>query len=250
VYRCLDDVLYPPLDLRTVARHPIEAEYLARGRQFLVEVPLDKCRTFARLDQANPLVATMSGYAEGRYRSYSGSPLERFFKAWRPRSILDALDVVLITDGLHKSTSSFSHPEPWNSGHGVSNQVARLCEPFSTALGDATYRRLIQVFESVGRSGRPGDTPRNHIQAQLLMRGLEFRVLILRGKHRASAIAAHRLPFTPVQLGGERQPVGVRREDAPSWPQVRSGGFTLKEALERFDRLFEGQHSWVDHPAQ
>ena len=74
-------------------------------------------------------------------------------------------------------------------------------------------------------------------RAQILCHADDFVALVTKGHHRVAALSAlghANAPFWPL-------PEMVRREEATDWPGVRSGIFTLEQALAVFDRMFAGK---------
>jgi hypothetical protein len=77
--------------------------------------------------------------------------------------------------------------------------------------------------------------------AQLLIRDGEHRVFVRSGKHRIAALGALGHRQITVQLARRYHPALIHREDASSWPLVRSAFYTRDQALAIFDRIFAGQ---------
>ena len=105
--------------------------------------------------------------------------------------------------------------------------------PVSEEAGERQYLRFRECADSIRRSGYREEAP---IRVELLWRGGDWRGRILDGSHRCAALVA---------LGYERVPAvlargAVRRSDAGRWPGVRSGMYTTSQALDVFDRWFDG----------
>jgi hypothetical protein len=110
--------------------------------------------------------------------------------------------------------------------------------PVSPAKAAIEYRRLADTARSIRAHGyRPeelGDD--HHMTAHLLVDGERSVAWIIKGNHRAPALAA---------LGYRTAPLVVkrvfRREEVRDWPGVVSGAFTPEQALAAFDIVFAGR---------
>jgi hypothetical protein len=105
--------------------------------------------------------------------------------------------------------------------------------PVSDALGAIEFRRIAHLVISIGRYGfdRVGD---DGVQVDILLRGDEKRFVNCGGQHRTAVMDAMGAAHVPAR----RRNI-VNRDDAAAWPNVRSGLWTLAEALRYFDHLFD-----------
>lgn len=256
-------------NLRELSDDPLGALYASGSAPFLIDVPLDRIRALEGLalpcipGSHNPLVETAAGYLEGRHDEYAGSPLETFYEAWKPENAAEALGL----GETHVSPRLATAPPylavlPWypfgldklerirvpilyeeNRIHGSElgpEHGTVLAGPLSDEKGDLEYRRLTRLVRSIEERGYvEGEAAADHVGGLLLVRDSEWRVLLRDGNHRVAALAA---------LGAATAPIVItenghcpRRAEASSWPNVRSGLFTEDQALEIFDRMFEGR---------
>jgi hypothetical protein len=262
----------PALDLREVTEDPVEACYRSGGRPFIVDVPLASCRMMkgnAFLcvpGSGNPLVETVLAYRSGRSSSYAGSPLEAFYDSWQPSTLAEALGIAV--DGASPGLRVPAHdapPVPWSDRARGSRREERLNRPgfvgmverdgavrgpidgmlyygpVSTAFGEVTFRRLASLADSIDREGYLPDRY-GFLQGRVLVRQGSWRILVDSGKHRAAVLGGLDLHSVPLLFGnGRRRPVVVHRNDVDSWPNVRNALFTSRQALDVFDRIFDGR---------
>jgi hypothetical protein len=246
-----------PLDLRGKTEHPIEASYLSGRRHFLIDVPLSHCRGFCGFPFTNvhPFVRTVRDYLEGRSSTYEGSPLERYYEFFQPRHAADLLAIRSPSRPLYEiSPSAFMMPwDPRSAAKRARQAIsenqrrggARLSlrhglaihGPVSKEKGTIEYSNLIELVRSIRDNGYVRtDHPDGDIRAYpLIGKTSEIRYLIKGGQHRAAVLAA---------LGFEHIPVIVLRtlrfDEVPYWPKVRGGLLGRGEAMEVFERLFDG----------
>ena len=265
---------FEPLDLSDHAMDPIEAAHQANGKPFIMPVRLADCRTLGMngfpcsRNSGDPLVNTLAGYARGETRSYEGSPLEKFYARWQPATWAEAAGVArCLNSRLHVQLDD-PPPWPWGAEYAEGDtRHERLLRPgFQEALaasgvgtrdvqgslyfgpvnrhfGDATLRRLFEVFDSICAEGyHPERFAGGHIRARVLVREGDYRLLIEGGKHRIAALTA--LDYQSVPILFTHQPVLIHRCDAGSWPNVRRGLYSQSEGRVVFDRLFEGRQPW------
>jgi hypothetical protein len=95
--------------------------------------------------------------------------------------------------------------------------------------------RLFRLAKSVKSRGFIRFDPRSPLQVSALLRDGRYTWLINSGQHRFAAAAALKIETLPAMVTRL-----VRRDDAPYWPQVVSGRFTLSGARSLFDRIFDG----------
>ena len=251
------------VDLRSKTDHPVEALYLSAGRPFLLNVPMTRCRTFGlALDRDNPLVRTLQDYGEGRRTKAQDSFLSEYYRFWQPATIADALGLPRETASgpLHQSPRN-GLLLPWSSGASLADRTSRLARlevqelsrelklepelidgilyygPVSDAFLMMTFQRLVRIYESIRQNGyRESDSDR--MRGRLHLSGEEWRAHMISGKHRIAALVALGHEFVPLQIGPG---VPVRRSEHRAWPNVTNRTFSPSEALNVFDRYFEGR---------
>ena len=252
------------LDFSNATDDPLEAYYRSRGNPFILRMPADKCYNigFPGACPNNPFVTTLKAYGQGLCPRYQGSPLHHFYEFWQP---------------VDRSVDTGSRSYPWHDRylredqriaarvktwefkrirHRLGHDTADLSGhfghgPVSVAMGEITFARFTQIYDSIRRKGlRPFRAGRRNIVGSILVRGNDYRALIGSGKHRAAALLALEYERIPVQFGPSRFPAIVRREDAASWPTVRDGHYTEREAITLFDHIFSDTHpsNWTWPP--
>lgn len=109
--------------------------------------------------------------------------------------------------------------------------------PATEELIQSEAERLIAVDRSIRLHGyRRGRGRDGDVRAEwLLSDNHPPRWLIQHGDHRAAAAFSHGLTAIPVRIVG-----CVRERDAPSWPNVRNGLWSLDDALDFFRRVVRG----------
>jgi hypothetical protein len=262
----------PPLDLRGLALHPLEAKARAKNRRYVMDLPLALCRghraaAFPCVPGAgHPYLETARALLADPALPYEATPLARYYACFQPATAADYLGVASAhplllappaavflpwhpppppdlaqTRRAALERENRAHGAPLAAGHGFHHYG-----PVSPAKGALELSRLTSVLDCIkaegfrllpGRSGLP--------RAQLLTAGDDWRALVGNGQHRVAALAAlghATAPFWPL-------PDPVRREDADAWPSVRAGVFTPAQALAIFDRLFAGRQPAALDPA-
>lgn len=254
------------VDLRDATSDPFEARYLSSEKPFVIDVPLESClglhsAAFSCSMRGNhPFIRTLTA-CNASSSSYEGSPLEEFYRTWKPKCGADA--VGLSAQDAHPELalrSPFAGVMPWDNktpqehelfwrgickndyqDHGFtldSNDGWKCWGPMSQQAGNAEYQRLLRIYRSVGRSGYlrhpalDGD-----IEGHILQHEEDFRVLVGRGQHRIAALAAAGEASAPIRLF----PVVVSRGDVDKWPNVVRGYYTRNQALQVFDRMFDAR---------
>jgi hypothetical protein len=250
-----------PLDLREVTDDPIEALYLAGGRPFVINVPLRLCRNLgpaafpctARAN--NPFVETLLAYSKSPDPAAFDSPLHQYYEYWQPTNAAEALG--LSVSSRLSALSALASIMPWttteprrmrerreywirveNEEHNSNLEVQdgwSLFGPVSLKRSQFEIRRLINIYESIKNNGYQSDT--TSIGGRLLVRERQGRVFISGGQHRVAALAALGYSHASLRIYG----TVVRRHEHGYWPQVRSGLFTREEAINLFDRIFDGR---------
>lgn len=263
----------PLLDLRNITADPIEAMYRANGQPFVINVPLERCRSLGHLafpcvpDSGHPLIATIEAFLAGELNLES-TPLFHFYQHWTPTNAAEMLGIPVKSASQElRNTPPYGDVPPW--GHVTvrdfiqSRQTLTRREnlswgldagvedgtigygPMSYAKAQVEFLRLKSVTNSLLKSGNLcGDQGHGFITGYLLVDRNDWVVSIKHGQHRIAALAALGYSTTPVMIGthSNRWPqLAVRRSDAASWPNVRTGLFTLEQAVDVFDRLIEGK---------
>jgi hypothetical protein len=250
------------IDLRGLTDNPVEACYMAQGRKFIMDIPIEKCRSigFSCANPQNPFVKSLLLYVNRESLAYQGSPLQDYYSTYQPGK-----DVEQYYDGKKISP-------PWDNGYKakINTAEARLERkdflkimdslglkgelygqikggPVSDIFGQVTLERLIRILNSIRKEGyQPEKVGAQHISGRCFVYKKDFRVNISSGKHRMTALQALGFDTVPILLN----PVLVYREHVKHWPNVIKGYYTKEEALAMFDERFALEHpsGWSDTP--
>jgi hypothetical protein len=238
----------------------------------VIMVPIDRCLNLQSLAYPageaghDPMTATLLAYRDGTCQQYAGSPLEAFFEVWRPKRLGDVIGVAdPMSDLLQRVAAGDTPPYPWARGEVQARgsnrsrrpemqsalaEVATNAEvtagiifygPVSRSFGEATFIRLVRNYDSIAMEGyRPEVEDRSHIQGRIMISGSDYRVLVGSGKHRLAALSALGTQLIPVRVGTTARAT-IDLADAASWPNVRTGTYTLEQATQVFERMFAGR---------
>lgn len=265
------------LDLRDATRDPIEALYIAYNSSPVIYIPLEKCRAFQFVgfdfsSVKHPFVQTLVARQEGHCAEYAGSALQAYHRAFQPPNASVVLGLAPDSGSERlKALTALEAVLPWwpDTGHLKPENRSRAVRataraemraanlpqgiepsmywfgPFSERQGEAEVQRLFQVFDKIHEAGfkRNNDADGDIRGAVMLRPDGAFRVLINGGEHRAAVAAALGLKDIPIRLHSGVSRNLISRVDVAHWPQVRSGLFTQSQALEIFDRIFDGRPS-------
>jgi hypothetical protein len=262
IKRALPDVPPPILDC------PLEALHRTRGGKIAAfHCRIDLC-VFKYGFQFGPqgwhhYAAALEEYRAGVCSSYQGSVLQKYYDQWHPSNMVESLETDLgpVSDGLRRQPA-YAFLPPW-SAKGPAETLAsqRASEeaedraaarryglpaalevelgsnnhgPVHPLKGEIEYRRLVEVYHSLERRGY--DRSHGDIGVISLRRGEDSLFLVEHGYHR---LAAMRVLGAETIPAGFRQPDVVDVADAPYWPQVRRGVWTLENARRYIDHLFD-----------
>ena len=183
--------------------------------------------------------------------------LKDYSNSVRIKSVHDFIGVNL------KSLPALSHPEdvffPWvkynkdalmngnlaeNIIYGYHSYESIATPPLSDKKIDVETKRLIGVYRSIKKNGYD---IKKSIEADLLIRGDEYSWVIIHGHHRAAALEAIGAPDKIVVKIRNI----IRIDEAKYWPEVKSGVFTIEEAIKVFCNVFdaippESNKKWID----
>ena len=251
-----------PIDLREIASDPQSALKHAGYSTFVIDVPVSDCRNklgFAyRPDGVHPLVRTARAYAAGKASCYDGSPLQVFRRHFQPTNAAEKYGIyegasrellASLPNGLVHPWEDRSFAKQRQKAHHSANRdrvqygLEQLDDPHATPdaeKGAFEFDRLAQLVDSVREKGyRRTNLPSGDIIGKLLIRpGEGARYIVFGGRHRAAVLAA---------LGYDRIPLRMRFskfptiDDVDEWPHVRSGLFTRDQAIDIYNRLWDGQ---------
>jgi hypothetical protein len=254
------------LDLTGRVDDPIEAVYLSETSTPLLEVPLERLRWSdlgLPLDEAsNPFVRTAAQHLSGEVTDYESSALRHHYERWCPSDVGAALGL----DSTGRAALQ-QPPElavlPWKALAGGSRAgspgptsdlhlgdkwhgAKKFYGPVTDDFGRTEFGRYQRVADSIASHGFLVGLG-GYIRVSILAADHDWVANMYAGAHRLAAVAA--LQLDPVTVAIHGRPKLVRREDAPSWPGVRSGLFTEEQAVGVFDRIFAGDPPAAYRPA-
>jgi hypothetical protein len=250
----------PHVDLRAVTSDPIEAVYRAGhsctsnpNQWVIINVPVERTRRFPMgfaedSRYPDPYAATIRDYLDGTCVSYEGSALEKFYAAWQPGNA--AVLLGLERGEAHESllaAPAFGAVWPWDFDSPEERTRMNdggewwLNGPVGAASGRVEFAKHQQIADSIVMNGyrRNTDDVDGDIAAHVLVRGDDWRILVVDGNHRYSALRATNWRTIPVCF--RRWPMILRREDVRSWPNVANSIFGVEAALKIFDACFDAR---------
>lgn len=254
-----------PIDLRGSKIDPFEALRQHKARGVVVDIPLERCRTFGALGfpptvlAGHPYVLAAADHLAGRIAAYTGSVLETYYETVQPRTAAALLGLPEDAAGTLGRMEAIEAELPWInvSGARVKNLRATFMEsdsaefdrpmglehgwsfigPVSVEKGELELHRTRDIVDAIAREGYQVTSPADHVWGYLLRAGEEYAALIWGGQHRVSALAALGYESIPLLLRPHRV---AHRLHAEAWPAVTSGSLDRDQALQVFDRLMAG----------
>lgn len=238
-----------PVNLTHIA-DVIEAILRAGARPALINCPLSLCRSVSGFtyDQTNPhpMMRTARAIAVGTAQNYRESPL------WELQSYLRTVP------NLEAWRSTTHVPWATNLGHSATRRsVERLKENrtrgkaldsshgwtgfgyMSDEKGELEFSAIAKLVASMNTNGYlRNDGPDGDILITPMIRGDDVRFVARGGKHRIAVAAGLGHEIIPARMNPVRV---VRCAEAAHWPLVRSGHFSLDEAIQIFQDIFEGR---------
>lgn len=271
-YRIVPKDFNYPKDLRGIIDDPVRAKYYARTSSFLLNVPPEKCIILYRYscsDSAgNPFVDTILDYCENNHDTYEGSKMEEYYKSFQPANVTELFN---LEGNLHSNLVNFppyARVLPWNNADmkGRKEFVERRVRqesksrgkelsvkhgeyghgPISHEKGVLEINTLIELTESIKKHGylRSGKYD-DDIASVVLVNSGNCKYMIRGGTHRAAVLSALGYESLPVRIAPSVIPAFVYRDEVEYWPKVISGLYTVDQALQIFDLIFEGNGSGV-----
>jgi hypothetical protein len=266
-YRMVPKDFNYPKDLRETIVDPIRAKYFARASSFLLDVPPEKCIILWRYNcgksAGNPFVDTIIDYCENNHDTYEGSKLEEYYKSFQPDN---AAELFNLKGNLHPDLVNYpSHAKvlPWNNAdmEGRTEYLERSIRlenrnrgkdlplehgiqdygPISKEKGELEINTLIKLTESIKKHGylRSGKFD-DDITGFVLVKSDNYKFMIRHGMHRAAVLSALDYKMLPVRVERSGIPAFIYRKEVEAWPKVVDGLYTVDQALQVFDLIFEG----------
>ncbi len=263
----------PPVDFRGLLDDPVEAIVRSAGNPVLIELPATSCRSMSSAaficskTSGHPLIDTALGILNGRIANYAGSPLQKYHESFQPANLADFMGIVPADQHPVALLSPYAFVYPWegipntqmqrqnyqwmvteNKKHRPEFSVMKewyAIGPVSMEKGNLEFERLSKVLYSVKEKGfRRVDGLDGDICGVILVKDGKFVALISPGQHRIAVLVALGCDHVPVRIGNRAVPI-VHRETVKSWPAVTGGFFNELQALNVFDRVFEGRQPHI-----
>jgi hypothetical protein len=268
-----DLVQEAPVDFRGLPlATPLDAIERSGGRRAIVDVPVARIRSMDVMgfactpDAPNPFVRTAQGLIDGSVTAFMGSPLDVYYRAFRPVTIRDLFGLPATAASPALRQCPLNAALPWQDAPGPHRRQTRTdvtardeegydeglgpadpsdaswCEwgPVTPRRGAIEVRRLAAVVTSIRKAGYRPDAPEHeHVTGHLLVGDArdDWAVSIDSGHHRIAALAALGYATVPILI----EPRGVRRAAAENWAGVRSGAFAASQARAIFDMVLVGR---------
>lgn len=252
----------PPVNWIGVPLETLEAVRRSKKSPALLEVPLSKCRGLRAMafpcssDSIHPFIMTL--------RSHDMDILRDYFILVQPETIGELFDIDHKTPMMEMPALSYVYPwdgKPSGSirqyrqefvsretiSHGGSKKFDGWHHfgPVSEDKVQLEFRRLEAIYGSIKSRGyKRSNKPDGDIAGTLLIREDDYCVVISKGHHRIAALAALGLTAIPLRVGINSNSY-VDRANVSKWPGVVSSAFSTEEALQIFDRIFEGRQPAV-----
>lgn len=218
----------------------------------LVALPLKDASGLCQvpIGTEHPFVAAVGSSADTETLTATAVVLEKFYAAFTPETVAEYVGAE--SSPMLAEWPAYAYVAPWWAIEPMERVRAKQRAYFSEAAwigwknsGPATptlirqeAQRLIAVKQSISshgylsRRGRDGD-----VRAEwLLSKGHPPRWLIQRGDHRAAVAFSCGITTIPVRILG-----CIRESDAPFWPNVKNGLWSLHDALTFFRRVARGE---------
>lgn len=257
--------------------NPIVNSYYSKGRNFLIDVPLNKCRHFKFLgyscteDCDSPFISTLRKYSNLECNSYYGSPLEKFYDEFQPESVADIMGLSFFPDlnEILKKTPPSGETAIWRSVSPAEQYILRKKQieednlshqhklgaeegepffgPVSERKGILEFNRLVKVYNSIRVNGYIPCKMGNHISGIVLLDDENWSCLIVSsGQHRIASLAALGYKKVPIIIKNEVPGGILRRSDVKYWPSVQNNLLTVEQALKVFDRIHKGIYHYKE----
>lgn len=241
-----------------------------RSTNVLVNIPIENCISLGSAafrctyEARNPFVCTSIEVANNLTQKYSDSTLKKFYTAFIPVNAAEYLDLPVDSAKGILRGSPLSAALPWalippgaaqeklnasvvkfenkrNGGDVGADKGDKYFGPVASEKGEIEFFRLMQVVQSIKEKGyKRSNNFDGDIIGQLMVHDDRFIVFIRSGNHRIAALSALGYETIPIRIHANNQSI-INRSRAGNWFNVRNNTFSLSEALEVFDRIFEGR---------
>jgi len=238
-----------PEDLRSSGLNPVEASYQVSSAAFILNVSVKKIIYRRSID--NNISAVRGGDAarcrkimSDYYKDFqpvnaaevlgvtntrewhSASPLGAVY----PWSTIGPEEMILHKINLMKREAQENGVDPDASGEGFWKGFG----PATEGLIDLECKRLISIYESISENGYQDSL--GYIGGHIFTNKDEFMIRPKGGWHRTAVMIA--LGYENITMKFNKKDVMVSREQAKYWPNVKSGLYSVSEAVSFFDSFF------------
>jgi hypothetical protein len=219
----------------------------------VVNVPIERLRQrywFSLKEEMNPFVGTIARYQNQGHISYTGSPLEDYFRLFSPKDGIEAIGLEPSDAPCFVDVDPRGYCMPWKNGSPESKMELRervIREealdfevkisgedgwpdfgPVSQRLGQLEIDRLTSVYDSIRLEGYRRHSERDgDLRGQIFIDSeLNWCVNVWWGNHRLASPAALGYETLPVRF--ETMP--IRDSEVTRWPQVMNGNIAQEAA--------------------
>ena len=218
-------------------------------------------------DGWNPYVQTVRAYLAGECDSYAGSPLEAFYRSFRPDTAAAYLGPAFSADSPLHTIPAQAYILPWSllspeqrlrqrrrfnreeeqlsgglGGLGAGGAGAKAgaqhgvnkMGPISPAKGQVEFRRLTSLADSIRQKGYRRELVKD-IEVAVLQHKDEWLYVTASGFHRAAVLAAlgfEQIPVLP------KPPLIINSDVLAGAPALRGGFWTADDLQLYFDFLY------------
>ena len=257
------------VDFRGLMDDPIKALKRSAGRPVLINFPLKSCRSMLPVafpcttTSGHPLIETVLGILNGTVTSYMGSPLQKYYQFFQPANLAELMGLEPMDNDSASRLSPYAFIFPWGgipSARLMRKKLVVLskenrahyakiagkhgwvtCGPISVEKGMLEYSRQVKTLQSIQQHGyQRNDGKDGDVCGTVLVNDNDCVLGISPGQHRIAALVALGYEAAPIRIGHTRIPI-INRDEVDSWPSVKGGFFSAKQALEIFDRVYDGR---------
>lgn len=260
----------PPVDFVAsdmTGNDPRYYAYLAKGRSFITEIPIEKCMFMGVLayqagkKSDSPFVVTLNDYLTKEHTTYVGSYLEKYYANFQPKTANDLLNL----DGEISEIIKSHFPKPsaryWlyppndvqgkrldqvikseNHRYGLKAGIEAghpWYGPVSKEKGELEFYRLTNVLDKIKDEGfRYSIKGIDNIKGFFVVKNDDWRFVVIGGHHRVAALSALNYKTIIVQTIQEGLNGIVSIDDIKYLPIVIEGYLSHLHAESIFESYF------------
>ncbi len=227
----------------------------------LFKIPLEKCVdingfTFSPEDWQH-FSATIREYLDNPELEYQGSILERFFEKFTPKNRQEQWAPHLEED-IYPANKGWPGL-PWIRVPGNVTKIAQKFEtdltrirggnqhfgPNSKKFGQEELERIISAYHLMEKGYQPEIFPDGYINGYFLKKGVDYRLIVTEGQHRAAALSVLGYREIIAKLSSDSKHMKVvDYNNAEYWPAVKNGWYSPQGARVLFDVFFNANGRW------